>query len=354
MRILINGIEIGDDCPTYFIAEIGSNFDGSINRAKQLATLALDSGAQAVKFQHYTAQTLVNEQGFRLQEGGDTHQSEWQESVFKTYEKASLNSEWTAEIANHCEKIGITFFTSPYSVDLVDYVDQYVPAFKIGSGDITYDQLIVQVSEKGKPVLLATGASEIGEVDRAVQLISERNGELVLMQCNTNYQAKPEDAQYQNVRALLDFKERYPNVILGLSDHTRGHLAAVGAVALGARVIEKHFTDDIGREGPDHGFAMDPSSFQAMVSEVRTLECMLGDGVKRVEANEADCRVVQRRGVCTTRILRAGECLSEGDLTCLRPCPEGAFPPYELPTLVGRCLTRDAGEGEILKRHHFE
>lgn len=354
MRILIDGIEIGDDCPTYFIAEIGSNFDGSINRAKQLATLALDSGAQAVKFQHYTAQTLVNEQGFRLLEGGNTHQSDWQESVFKTYKKASLDSEWTAEIANHCEKIGITFFTSPYSVALVDYVDQYVPAFKIGSGDITYDQLLLQVAEKGKPVLLATGASEIAEVDRAIQLICKSNSELVVMQCNTNYQAKPEDAQYQNVRALVKFKERYPDVILGLSDHTRGHIAALAAVALGAKVIEKHFTDDIGRAGPDHGFAMDPSSFQLMVSEVRILESMLGDGVKRVEANETDCRVVQRRGVCTTRKLRAGEYLSEEDLTCLRPCPKGAFPPYELPMLVGRRLTRDANKGEILLRHHFE
>ena len=141
---------------------------------------------------------------------------------------------------------------------------------------------------------------------------------------------------------------------MGLSDHTRGHIAALGAVALGAKVIEKHFTDDIGRAGPDHGFAMDPSAYQLMVSEVRILESMLGDGAKRVESNEADCRIVQRRGVCTTRKLRAGEYLSEEDLTCLRPCPEGAFLPYELPMLVGRCLTKDADAGEILIRRHFE
>ena len=351
MRILIDGIEIGDDCPAYFIAEIGSNFDGCISRAKQLATLALDSGAQAVKFQHYTAQSLVNEQGFLSLEGGDTI-VRLAGFGFKTYEKASLNSEWTAEIANHCEKVG-----SPFSRVLQRRSGGLRRSIRTCVQNWLWrhhDQLLLQVSEKGKPILLATGASEIAEVDKDVQLFSNSNSELVLMQCNTNYQAKPEDAQYQNIRALVEFRERYPDVILGLSDHTRGHIAALGAVALGAKVIEKHFTDDIGRAGPDHGFAMDPSSFQLMVSEVRILESMLGDGAKRVEANEADCRVVQRRGVCTTRKLRAGEYLSEEDLTCLRPCPEGAFPPYELPMLVGRCLTRDAGEGEILKRHHFE
>ena len=344
-------IQIGDRKislaePVYFIAEIGSNFDGDLARACDLIHLAEEAGADAAKFQHYTAASLVSEVGFARMGERQAHQSAWKDSVFETYRRASLNREWTEALKEACDDAGLHFMTSPYSIDLVDYVDPWVPAYKVGSGDITWLEIIDYMAAKGKPVLLATGASTQDEVDRAVAAASRSPGGVVVLQCNTNYTAEFANFAHIHLNVLREYERRYPQAVLGLSDHTRGHATTLGAVALGARVIEKHFTDSNDREGPDHGFAMTPGSWREMVDRTRELEAALGTTIKRIEPNEAGTVVVQRRAVRAARDLELGRVLTRKDLAFLRPCPVGALPPEQGDLLIGRKTVRAIEAGD--------
>jgi sialic acid synthase SpsE len=349
-EIRIGSKRIGATHPTYFIADIAANHDGDLGRAKELIYLAKDAGADAAKFQHFRADTIVSDVGFKSLGGQLSHQSAWRKSVFEVYADASLNPDWTPILKETCDRAGIMFLTSPYSFELIDAVDPYVPAYKIGSGDITWTEIMEYIASKGKPVLLACGAATQADVDRAVQRLLTITDELLLMQCNTNYTASRENFKYSNINVLATFKARYPGLLLGLSDHTPGHATVLGAVALGARAVEKHFTDDNDRDGPDHRFAMNPHSWREMVERTRELEYALGDGTKRIEQNESDTVVLQRRAIRAGRDLAAGERLERTMLECLRPCPQDAFAPFELGEVVGRRLRRPLRKGEHLKR----
>jgi len=228
-------------------------------------------------------------------------------------------------------------------------LDPYVPAFKIGSGDITWPEILQHIAGKQKPVLLATGASELGDVERAVKAILAINPQLLLMQCNTNYTGSTENLSFVNLRVLKAFASMYPNLVLGLSDHTPGHVTVLGAVTLGARAVEKHFTDDRAREGPDHLFSMDPSSWREMVDRTRDLEQSLGTGIKTVEPNERETVVIQRRCLRAARDLPKGTVIAEGDLEALRPAPLDAIMPYDLRKVVGRSLNRNVAQGDYPK-----
>lgn len=331
---------IGAGHPTYFIADIAANHDGNLDRARELIFLAKEAGADCAKFQHFRAESIVSDAGFRKL-GGLSHQASWKKSVVDVYRAASVPMEWTEVLLAACKEAGIEFMTAPYALDLIDAVDPFLRAYKIGSGDITWLQALRRIASKGKPVLLATGASTATEVQVAVDAILENNPALVLMQCNTNYTASAENMRHLHLRVLQTYASMYPGMPLGLSDHTGGHVSVLGAVALGARVIEKHFTDDTTRAGPDHKFAMDPRTWREMVDRTRDLEAALGEGVKRIASNEADTVVVQRRSLRTARALPAGHLLTPEDLIALRPCPDGAVSPAELGAVCGMRLGRD-------------
>ena len=263
---------IGDDHPTYFIADIAANHDGSLRRAKELIRQASDAGANGAKFQHFTAQTIVSDYGFKNLGQKIAHQAKWSKSVYDTYKDASLNLDWTAELEETCKACGISYLTTPYNIEAVDYMRDYVVAYKIGSGDITWIDLINKVASMDKPYMLATGASDLSDVLRAVNSGLTLNEKLVLMQCNTNYTGNCDNFSYINLRVLTTYRSMFPKLIIGLSDHTPGHSTVLGAVALGAKVIEKHFTDDTSREGPDHKFSMVPRSWKEMVDRTNELE----------------------------------------------------------------------------------
>jgi N-acetylneuraminate synthase len=262
--------------------------------------------------------------------------------VFEVYRAYELNREWNAELAATAQAAGLDFMTTPYDDEAVDSVNSLVKAWKIGSGDITWISFIERVASTAKPLFLATGASTIEDVDRAVHAVLAINPQLVLMQCNTNYTGSLENFHHINLTVLNTFRQRYPGVLLGLSDHSPGHAAVLGAIALGARAIEKHFTDDNHREGPDHGFAMNPRTWRDMVERSRELEAALGDGVKRVEANELQTAVLQQRCLRATRSMPAGHRLTAADLEPLRPAPAGSIKPFELPAVVGLGLEQPA------------
>jgi sialic acid synthase SpsE len=340
---------IGPEHPTYFVADISANHDGDLERAKLLIGLCAQAGAQAAKFQNFRAAKIVSDRGFRALGRQASHQSKWKKSVFEVYEQATLPWEWTPVLKQECEANGIDYFSAPYDLDAVDMLDPYVDLYKIGSGDITWPQMLRKVASKQKPVLLATGASDIGEVQQAAEEILKLNPQLVLLQCNTNYTASLENFRHIHLRVLETYRTLFPSAVLGLSDHTPQHATVLGAVALGARVIEKHFTDDNHREGPDHLFSMTPQTWREMVKRTRELEYALGSPRKKVADNEQETVVLQRRCLRAARDLPAGSTLTAEELEALRPAPPEAVKPYDLPLVVGKRLTRDLGAGEHLR-----
>ena len=339
---------ISIESPCYFIADIAANHDGNLERAKDLIWKAAEAGADAAKFQHFSAETIVSDYGFKDLKGKTSHQSSWKKSVFEVYKEASINNSWNSALKSECDKANITFFTSPYSLELVDAVDEFVPAFKIGSGDITWHEIIKHIASKQKPYILATGASTFEEVQKAHDLAKAINPQLALLQCNTNYTGSLDNMRYVQLNVLKTYKEAFPDTILGLSDHTPGHATVLGAVALGARIVEKHFTDDTSRDGPDHAFSMSPTAWKDMVIATRELEAALGGTIKKVEENELETCVVQRRSIRLKTDLPKNVEIKKEHLEFLRPCPENALPPYRLDEIIGKMLLLDKARGDCL------
>jgi sialic acid synthase SpsE len=346
--LYINDRKIGGDEPTYFIADIAANHDGSLQKAIDLIYLAAESGANAAKFQHFKADTIVSDVGFKSLGSQQSHQAKWKKSVYEVYKDASVDLGWTPYLKDACHKAGISFFTSPYAIDIVDLIDPYVPAYKIGSGDITWLEIIQHIASKNKPYILATGASTLEDVQRAVDVALQINPKIALLQCNTNYTASLENFKYIHLNVLRMYREIYPHIVLGLSDHTPGHATVLGAVALGARIIEKHFTDNTSSIGPDHAFSMDPVAWKNMVDRTRELENSLGETIKKVEENELETVILQRRAIRVNKDLNKSSVLLRNDIEVLRPCPEGALSPYYIDKVVGKNINKDVKKGDYL------
>ena len=343
---------VGSSHPTYFIADIAANHDGQLARAIDLVQLAAQAGADAAKFQHFRAPHIVSDFGFRALGQQQSHQARWKKSVYQVYEAASLPWEWTEPLRDACRDAGIHFFSAPYDLEAVDMLNQVrVPAFKLGSGDITWPAIIERMAAAGKPVFAATGASDFNDVRRMMGILGRFEVPVCLMQCNTNYTGTRDNLRHVHLNVLKTFAASYPEAVLGLSDHTPGHATTLGAVALGARAIEKHFTDDMTREGPDHGFSMSPAAWREMVERTRDLEAALGDEEKAVAGNEAETLILQRRCLRATRPLPAGHVLTESDLEPLRPAPRDGVFPYDLPHVLGRAITRSLERGEHIRPH---
>lgn len=351
MKINIGNKTIGLDNPPYFIADIAANHDGKLERAYKLIELAKESGADAAKFQNFTANKIVSDIGFKEHVGQVSHQKGWSKSVYEIYQDASLSPEWTPLLKAKCDQVGIEYMTSPYDFQNVELADPYVNAYKIGSGDITWTEMLSYIARKGKPVLLATGASTMEDVQVAVNAIPKN--QLVLMQCNTNYTGSLENFNHINLSVLTSYAKQFPGVILGLSDHTPGCSTVLGGIALGARVIEKHFTDNQQGEGPDHGFSMTPTTFSGMVSSSLELYKSLGDGIKKIEENERLTAIIQRRCLYLTRTLEQGSIIAEADLEPLRPALENGFIPREMHTVVGKTSKCQLLKGTPLLREHL-
>jgi len=354
MIIKINDDIISKNSKTYFIADIAANHDGDIGRAKRLIEHAHNAGANAVKFQHHDVTKYVSDFGFKNLGGKFSHQSSWDKTIYEVYKDAEVPLNWTAELKEFCEERRITFFSTPYDLDIVDHLNKFVPAFKIGSGDLAWEAMLEKVAKTNKPTLIATGAGTIGEVQRAMEVVTPHNDQIVLMQCNTNYTAEKENFKYINLNVLKTYAAMFPDVILGLSDHTLGHVTVIGAVALGARVVEKHFTDDTSRPGPDHPFSMDPTTWRTMVDDVRLLESSLGHGTKEVQENEKETVILQRRAIRVTEDLEPGDLIQKSFLQFQRPCPADAISVNEVDKIVGTVVNKSITSGDYLRKEHIE
>lgn len=353
MKIKLGNKIISKNSPTYFIADIAANHDGSLKRAIKLISLAKKSGADAVKFQHHDVTKYVSDFGFKKLGNKLSHQKKWKKTIFEVYKDAEVPRKWTQELIKHCKKIDITFMSTPYDLDTADYLNKYMPAFKIGSGDLAWDDMLINIASKKKPFFVATGASTIKEVEHAVKILKAKKVQFCLMQCNTNYTGSRENFKFINLNVLKTYKKKFPKILLGLSDHTPGHETVLGSIVLGAKVIEKHFTDDTKRQGPDHPFSMDPQTWRLMVDSSRNLENSLGDGIKRVEGNELQTVVLQRRATRAIKNLKKGQKILRKDIEYQRPCPSKALTPNESKKKFGKKIKRNINIGDYLKKSDF-
>ncbi|WP_321777721.1 N-acetylneuraminate synthase family protein [Sulfurimonas sp.] len=345
----IGNSEINADSKTYFIADIAANHGGDLEKAKELIYMAKEAGANAAKFQHFKAKTIVSDYGFKTLGSKASHQKAWTKSIYEVYEDAEVPLNWTETLFETCKKANIDFFTSPYDINEIDFIDKYIPAYKVGSGDITFHDIVMKMANYEKPILIATGASKLDEVIDLMQKVKKVNNDIVLMQCNTNYTANDENFKYIQLNVLKSYAQLFPNAILGLSDHTLGHTTVLGAVALGAKVIEKHFTDNNDLEGPDHKFSMNPKTWREMVDRTRELEYALGRSIKKVEDNEKETCILQRRCLRAVMDLKQGDIITSDMLEVLRPAPKGAILPYEINEIIGKKLNNNVVSGADIK-----
>ena len=334
---------MGAQPSTFVIAEAGVNHNGSLELALELVSAAKACGADAVKFQTFEARSLVTRSAakaaYQLAASDATDDSQYAML-------APLELDRTAwrRIHAHCRDVGIEFLSSPFDERSVDVLDELgVRAFKVPSGEITNLPYLVHLGAKGKPVLLSTGMAWLGEVEAAVRTLQDAGvRELTLLHCVTEYPAPPEQI---NLRAMATLAAAF-GLPVGYSDHTAGIEIAVAAVALGAAVIEKHFTLDTNLPGPDHRASLDPAAFTAMVSAIRSVELALGDGRKRPAACELPNLVVVRKSLVATRELRAGERLERGDVAVKRP--GSGIVPGELERVLGRRAARDIAADQVI------
>ena len=346
---------IGLNHPTYFIADIVANHDGDLSKAKELIYLAAEAGSDAVKFQHFNAKDIVSDYGFKDLGSQQSHQSSWTKSVFEVYQDASLPRDWTPILQEVSNEAGVHFFSAPYVFEAVDLLESLeVPAHKIGSGDITWTAIIERLCKSNLPIFIATGASNLEDVHRAMDVLEKNEVPVCIMQCNTNYTGDLENLKHINLNALKTFSKIWPKAVLGLSDHTPGHATVLGAVTLGARAIEKHFTNNKSAEGPDHAFSMDPEDWKDMVDRTRELEAALGSEDKFIADNEKETVIVQRRCLRLTRDLEIDKTLTESDIEALRPAPLDAVMPYDIEKVIGKKLRVNKLMGQHLTFDDFE
>jgi len=320
---------IGDGEPVFIIAEAGVNHNGELTKALELVDIARDAGADAVKFQLYRADEQVSRAAPTAQYQRDHTRETQMLEMARSYD---LPWEAHRDIKRHCDSVGITYLSSCFDTKAVDFFLELRGAgIKVGSGEITNYPLLAYMSATGKPILLSTGMSTLDDVAGAVAHIRASGpSELALFQCTSNYPTDPGDA---NLRALQTLKHEF-DMPVGYSDHTRSNTAAIAAVALGASIIEKHFTLDRALPGPDHHMSLSPDELRAYVADIRTTERALGNGIKEPCEQELATMLVARRSLVSTKLIPAGDTLTDENVTLKRPAT--GIDPRLWPTVRGR------------------
>ena len=341
-ELVIDGRRIADDTPCFVIAEIGHNHQGSVERARELIHAARDAGVDAVKLQKRDNRRLYTR---ALYDSAYDNENSFGPTYGAHREALELDADAYRALRDEARSLGLVFFATAFdepSADLLAELD--LPAFKIASGDLTNTPLLRHVAQLGKPLVVSTGGATIEDVDRAVDAVRGVGGTLCLLQCTASYPAAVEDL---NLGAITTLRERYPELVVGLSDHQDGIAMAPVAFLLGARVVEKHFTLSHTAKGTDHAFSLLPEGLRKLVRDLRRVPIAIGDGVKRPLPSEE--RPLEKMGkkLVAARPLEAGRVLADGDLVAKSPADEG-LPPYMLDELLGRPLVRALAEEEAI------
>ena len=339
---------INNSAPCFIIAEAGVNHNGDINLAYKIIDAAKKSGANAVKFQTYKTEKLVTtvaEKAKYQTRGADPSETQFQ--MLKKFELSETNFE---NVYQYCQQKNILFLSSPFDDESIEFLDRLgIIAFKIPSGEINNYPYLKTIAKKQKPIILSTGMSDLEEVENAVDILKENgNGEIILLHCVSNYPTDPEDV---NLRAMKTMSTTF-GLPVGYSDHTEGIEIPIAAAALGACVIEKHFTLDKHLEGPDHATSLEPSAFTAMVEGIRNVESAMGNGIKKPSIKEADIAKVVRKSLVAKENLASGTVLDRSMIEIKRPGT--GLPPGYLEHVIGRKLRIDVKAGSVLTLEMFQ
>ena len=346
--IQIKNRNITGDSQVFIIAEAGVNHNGSVAMAKNLVDVAVQAGADAIKFQTFKAENLVTKNVQKASYQKLT--TDAQESQYEMLRRLELSYEQHLEIVDYTNQTGILFLSTPFDFESVDLLEKLgVSAYKISSGDLTNLPFLEYIAGKNKPMILSTGMASLGEVEEAVATIQNTgNQQIVLLHCTTNY---PTDYEDVNLKAMLTLKDAF-RLPVGYSDHTLGMEVPIAAVALGACVIEKHITLDRNLPGPDHRASMEPQELKLLVQKVRNTEAALGTGMKKPTPSEKDALSVARKSIVAAVDITSGTVITERMLTFKRPGT--GLPPKFYPYLIGRKARSDIPQDKLLEFTDFE
>lgn len=347
-EIKINNKIIGSNSPVFIIAEAGVNHNGDLEMAKKLIEKATVCGVDCVKFQTFKAERVVTKNAPKAKyQLGTTDKIESQLDMLR---KLELRPEDHAKLKTYAEKLGLVFLSTPYNFEDIDLLENIgVLAYKVASGQIVEHPFLRKIAKTSKPIFLSTGMSTLAEIDTALKNIyREGNDMVILLQCTTNYPSMIEDA---NLRVIQTLQSTF-GTLVGYSDHTIGDEAAIVAVALGAKVIEKHFTLDKSLPGPDHSSSMPPQELKSLVEKIRRAEASLGKAQKEPTQAERENIVGMRRSIVASRKIRKGEMIAEENITFKRPAT-GLSPEF-FDMIIGKKATRDIASDELLQMDMIE
>lgn len=338
---------VGVNHPCFIIAEAGVNHNGRLDLALQLIDAAKEAGADAVKFQTFKSEKVISSKAPKAKYQVDA--SNPSETQLEMVKKLELSDEDHYKIADYCKKTGVMFLSTPFDFESVDLLERLnVPAYKVGSGELTNLPFLKYLASKKKPVILSTGMANLSEVETALNTVVNAGSPVALLHCVSNYPAQPGDV---NLRAMTTM-ERAFQVPIGYSDHTLGIEISLAARALGACIIEKHFTLDTSLPGPDHKASLTPKELKDLVMGVRHIEAAFGDGIKRPAASEMEIASVARRSIVASRSIPQGAIIEESMLELRRPGT--GLPPTYIPHLTGRITKRLIDSDEILSLDMFQ
>lgn len=328
---------------TLIIAEAGDNHNGSRELAFQLIDKAVEAGADCVKFQTFITEEIISKRAEKAEYQKAATGSD--ESQYQMVKKLELSFEQFRELQKYAEERGITFLSTPFDIPSVEFLDSInIPCFKIPSGEITNLPYLIKIAETGRDVIMSTGMAELNEIENAINILREYgSGDISLLHCNTEYPTPYEDV---NLRAMLTLKEKF-GVRVGYSDHTQGIEVPIAAVALGAEIIEKHFTLDHNMDGPDHKASLEPDELKQMVDGIRKTEKALGNGIKTASPSEKKNIQIARKSIVARRNIEKGEILTEENLAVKRP--GNGISPMRWYEVIGTKAIRDFSEDEMIE-----
>ena len=331
---------------TLIIAEAGVNHNGSIDIARQLVDKAVEAGVDIIKFQTFKSEKLVSKSARQAEYQKKNIGTKSDDSQLSMLKKLELSEQDHVELMAYCKQKGIKFFSTAFDMDSIDYLHSLnMGLWKIPSGEITNYPYIKKIAQYGEPVILSTGMCEMDDISAAVSVLLKygiKREQITILHCNTEYPTPYEDV---NLRAMNTIKDEF-NVNVGYSDHTKGIEVPIAAAALGASVIEKHFTLDRNMEGPDHKASLEPNELKAMVKAIRHVEQAIGDGHKKVSESERKNIAIARKSIVAACPIKKGERLTEQNLTVKRPGT--GLSPMRWEEVIGTFATKDYEEDELI------
>lgn len=328
---------------TFIIAEAGDNHNGDVSLAYRLVDKAIEAGADCVKFQTFKTEEVISKYASMAEY--QKNNTGCDESQFDMVKKLELSFEDFCNIKSYCDKKGIMFLSTPFDLPSIDFLDSLDLEFwKIPSGEITNLPYLIKIARTKKDIILSTGMANIEEIEQAVSALKDNgSGEIILLHCTTEYPAPIEEV---NLEAIRTMQEHF-NLKVGYSDHTKGIIVPIAAVAKGACIIEKHFTLDKNMEGPDHKASLEPEELKNMVEAIRKIDSAMGDGIKMPTPSEQKNIEIARKSIVARRKIKRGEIFSEENLAIKRP--GSGISPMKWFDVLGSCAKRDFYEDEIIE-----